>query len=271
MKSLNTIIAGTSVVLATICRALAAEPIQPPPNAPATVEWNAKAGRLSLRYHGAVILDATVSAEAGNAAAEAEVKLDPTEPTGEKVEQRLKFTLAKPQEGVKLVLRGTATGSDEAFPAETSGAAQKRFPLVRNSVGLSRNLRNNALYDRRWDWLLVGPDDGATRIQPKAAGQQEHHLHLGEPRHRDRTGLPAPLLSEAPRISRSSSRGPIACGKARSPAIAPGGPTSTTSPRRPSTSWWTCSPKRSCPISATSISSWMTPTRSAMAVAPPTG
>ena len=147
--------------------------VAPPPNAPATVEWNAKAGRLDLRYHGTIILDATIGAEAGNTAAGAEVKLDPTEATGDKVEQRLRFTLAKPQGGVKLVLRGTATASDEAFPAETSGAAQKRFPLVRNSVGLSRNRRNNALYDRRWDWLLVGPDDGATRILPKATGQQE--------------------------------------------------------------------------------------------------
>ncbi len=146
--------------------------LEPPPNSPATVEWNAKTGRLTLGYHGVVILDGSVSAEAGNPVAEAEVKLTPKETTGEKVEQRLKFTLAKPQDGVKLVFRGTANASDEAFPAETSGAAQKRFPLVRNSVGLSRNLRNNALYDRRWDWLLVGPDDGATRIEPRATGQQ---------------------------------------------------------------------------------------------------
>jgi alpha-galactosidase len=174
MKNLNTIIEAATVAFATVSGLTgAAEPIQPPPNAPTTVEWNARASRLSLRYHGAVILDATVHAEAGNAVAEAEVKLDPAETTGEKVEQRLRFTLAKPQDGVKLVLRGTATASDEAFPAETSGPAQKRFPLVRNSVGLSRNLRNNALYDRRWDWLLAGPDDGATRILLKATGHQD--------------------------------------------------------------------------------------------------
>jgi len=79
----------------------------------------------------------------------------------------LKFVPAKPQAGVKLVLRGTVAGSAEAFPAETLSEAQKRFPYVRNSVGLSRNLRNNAVYDRRWDWVLIGPPDGQTHIKPK--------------------------------------------------------------------------------------------------------
>ena len=161
--------AAIVIALASSAWAGTPEAVEPPPNAPATVEWNAQAGRLSLRYHGSVILDATVGAEdaSGRAVAEVEVKLEPTVNPGEKVEQRLKFGLAVPQEAVRLVLRGTVTGSEEAFPAETLGEAQKRFPLVRNSVGLSRNLRNNAVYDRRWDWLLIGPPDGATRIRPK--------------------------------------------------------------------------------------------------------
>jgi hypothetical protein len=154
--------------------ALAQQAPTPPPNAPATVAWDAARGKLTLRYHGGVIFDGTVGAEdaSGKAVAGAEVKLEPTAPPAgqEKVEQRLKFTLAKPQDGVTLVVSGTVTGSDEAFPAETQGAAQQRFPLVRNSNGLSRNLRNNAIYDRRWDWLLAGPADGTTRIAPKTAG-----------------------------------------------------------------------------------------------------
>jgi hypothetical protein len=165
-----------SVALAAVFAA-AAETVQPPPNASATVEWNATEGKLRLRYRDTVILDAGIRAEdaAGIAAAGVEVKLDPADSRDdkEKVEQRLKFAPAKPQEGVKLVLRGIVTGSEEAFPAETNGEAQKRFPLVRTSVGVSHNLRNNAVYDRRWDWVLVGPADGATRIQPQAAGKQE--------------------------------------------------------------------------------------------------
>jgi len=154
--------------------AAAQSTVEPPPNTPATVEWNAAEGRLSLRYHGTVILDATIRAEdaGGHEVRGVAVKLEPAETLGEKVEQRLKFTPSEPREGMELVLRGTVTGSEEAFPAETESNAQKRFPLVHNSVGLSRNLRNNAVYDRRWDWVLVGPADGATRIQPKQAGKQ---------------------------------------------------------------------------------------------------
>jgi hypothetical protein len=149
---------------------LARQAVAPPPNAPATVAWDGAQGQLSLRYHGGVIMDATVRAEdaAGKPVAGTTIKLEqpPTAGEKEKTEQRLKFTLAPPKEGVRLVLSGIVAGSQEAFPAETDSEAQKRFPLVRNSVGLSRNLRNNAVYDRRWDWLLAGPADGATSILP---------------------------------------------------------------------------------------------------------
>jgi hypothetical protein len=43
--------------------AAASETTEPPPSAPAEVGWNAGQGRLSLRYHGGVILEATVGAE----------------------------------------------------------------------------------------------------------------------------------------------------------------------------------------------------------------
>jgi len=156
-------------------QAVAQKSIEPPPNAPAAVEWDAENGRLRLRYHGTIILDATIAAEdAGGRKVEgAAVRLQRTETPGEKVEQRLEFVPAKPQDGVVIALRGTVTASEEAFPAETRSEAQERFSYVRNSVGLSRNLRNNAVYDRRWDWALLGPSDGATRIEPKRAGENQ--------------------------------------------------------------------------------------------------
>ena len=170
--SLLTILA----VLAGTSWAVAHEIIEPPANAPAAVEWNAVQGKMSLRYHGTTILNATIGAEDadGNEVQGVAVKLKPAETLGDKVEQRLMFVLAKPQEGVKLVLRGTVTGSEEAFGAETQGEAHNRFPYVRNSVGLSRNLRNNAVYDRRGDWVLIGPADGSTRIQPNLAGKSRN-------------------------------------------------------------------------------------------------
>ncbi|MCX6876008.1 MAG: alpha-galactosidase [Verrucomicrobia bacterium] len=154
----------------------AQQAVAAPPNAPATVAWNAAQGKLTLQYHGTVILNTTVRAEdaAGIEVAGTTVKLEQPAAVGEKgqVEQRLKFTLAEPKEGVKLVMSGTAVGSGETFPAETGSEAQQRFPLVRTSVGLSHSLRNNALYDRHWDWMLAGPADGTTRVRPKVVDQQ---------------------------------------------------------------------------------------------------
>ena len=161
---------GLAVALAGLASGAA-----PPANAPATARWNARDGRLVLRYHDTVILDATIGAEdaEGREVEGVAVTLEPTETLGEKVEQRLKFVPATPKEGVTLILRGTVAGSEETFPAETLSEAHKRFPYVRNSVGLSRNLRNNAVYDRRWDWVLIGPPDGATLITPKTAKDQQ--------------------------------------------------------------------------------------------------
>jgi len=167
--SLLTILAA----LAGASWAIAQEAVKPPPNAPATVEWNAGQGRLSLRYHGTIVLDALVAAlDKDGKETRGGITMQPAVTEGEKVEQRLRFALAKPQEGMELVLRGTVTGSNEAFPAETLSETQKRFPYVRNSVGLSRNLRNNAVYDRRWDWVLTGPGDGGTQIQPVEQKEQ---------------------------------------------------------------------------------------------------
>ena len=166
-------------VLALTCTASAvsAQQVAPPANVPAAVEWNAETGHLRLRYNDTAILEATVHAQdgKGNRLEDIAVKLERAESRGEKdkVEQRLKLTVAEAKEGATVVLTGTVTGSEETFTAEMQDAAQRRFPVVRTSVGLSRNLRNNAVYDRHWDWALVGPADGATRILPKSTGKQE--------------------------------------------------------------------------------------------------
>ena len=64
-------------------------------------------------------------------------------------------------------MRGAVTGSEEAFPAETLSAAHERSSYVRNSVGLSHNVRNNVVYGPRCDWVLIGPADCQTHIKPK--------------------------------------------------------------------------------------------------------
>jgi len=164
-------VVGLSVLtfIASFSCAATNKAVEPPPNAPAVVDWNEEEGRLRLWYHGSIIFDAIVKAEnaSGRRLSGLGIKLQRTDRLGEKVEQVLKFSVTPPQDAAKLILRGTVFGSEQAFPAETFSEAQKRFPYVRNSVGLSRNLRNNAVYDRRWDWLLSGPGDGQTRIVPQ--------------------------------------------------------------------------------------------------------
>lgn len=174
--------------LAAVCRVAAMDAaVASPPNKAADVQWDADKGTLQLTYHGKVVLQATVAVQDKEGqetpsgvtmqalVTTGEVAPPTVEkplPNDEKIEQRLKFTQSAPKDGARLILRGMVTGSDEAFPAETSGEAQKRFPLIRTSVGLSHNLRNNAVYDRCWDWVLIGPGDGATRIKPGAADKQ---------------------------------------------------------------------------------------------------
>jgi len=142
-----------------------------PPNGPAEVLWNGEEGTLSLRYHGNTIFEARVMVK-DHAEIKGGFTMEQKETSGDKVEQRFTIDLMDPQDAIELVLRGTVAGSAQAFPAETHSEAQKRFSCVRNTVGLSRNLRNNAVYDRQWDWVLVGPGDGKTRIEPRTDDEQ---------------------------------------------------------------------------------------------------
>ncbi len=145
----------------------AAEQVAPPANAPANAQWDAAKGELTIEYHGATILTASVTARDADGKDVGVAFASKADTADEKIEQKLTFVPVKADEGITLILDGTVTGSGEAFPAETASEAQQRFPLVRNTAGLSRNLRNNAVYDRCWDWVLIGPADGATRITPK--------------------------------------------------------------------------------------------------------
>lgn len=138
---------------------LPGEPLVPdepgdPANAAAAVEWNEPAGTLRLRYDGKVLFDGRLQGKATLSDATARQK--------QAITQTLTFT------GPNLRLEGVVTAGAEAIAAETRGAAQQRFPLIRTTVGgPSRNLRNDAVYDRGRDWTLAG----AAQIEPKAASQ----------------------------------------------------------------------------------------------------
>ena len=86
------------------------------------------------------------------------------------VEQHIRFIWEK-----ENTLHAVVNGSSQALAAETLRSAQKKFAVVRTSHGLSNNLRNNAIYDRNFDWMLEAPEgtiirsfrntDGTTRFE----------------------------------------------------------------------------------------------------------
>jgi len=101
-----------------------------------------------------------------------DVKVRSTVEKGDRGEITERIVLTAPN-GRLVKIAADVHASLEAFPAETDSPAQSRFKLVRNSVGQSDNLRNNAVYDRRRDWMLEGPGDGQTNIAPlKSTGSQ---------------------------------------------------------------------------------------------------
>ena len=77
------------------------------------------------------------------------------------IEQRVRLACSS----ARLRVRGSA----EAIAAETRGPAQQTFPMVRTAHGPSSNLRNNAIYDRKSDWMLEFPH--GTVISPRSYGE----------------------------------------------------------------------------------------------------
>ncbi len=137
-----------------------------PPNRPARVEWDAASGNLRLTYRGRVIFQGQITGGPAQLVNTLDPKRRParlvdTAQTGRRdIDQRLIFS------GKNLTLSASAHGSGQMLAAETSGRAQKKFPMVRTSHGMSANLRNNAVYDRKWDWELAA-EAGAARIAPE--------------------------------------------------------------------------------------------------------
>jgi len=138
-------------------KAVTFEPDEPgvPPNRPGAVDWDPKTGKLTLSYRDGTVFEGRVQAAAGTP-----VEFSAPVRNRRGVEQHLTLR------GTGLSLTGQVQGSTTALAAETCGTAQQNFPLVRTSHGPSRSFRNNAIYDRQWDWQLAAPADGTTRIMP---------------------------------------------------------------------------------------------------------
>ena len=138
-----------------------------PPNEPAVVTIDGTA--ITMRYAGTTLFEGRID----NPDALASVKPS-TAVHGQSVDQVV--ALWARRGGPPLRLSGRVTASDQAFAAE-SDRPVRGVPIVRHSSGPSRSLRNQAVYDRRHDWVLSVDDQPRTRtrITPQAdAGTPRH-------------------------------------------------------------------------------------------------
>jgi hypothetical protein len=124
-----------------------------PANAAAKVEWEEQTGALRLSYGGKLVF-------------QGQAKRATLSNVTTRQKQAVTQTLTLRGRGGRL--EGIVFAGPDAIAAETKGAAQRNFPLIRTTIGgPSRNLRNNAIYERERDWLLAG----ATRIEPISSSQ----------------------------------------------------------------------------------------------------
>jgi hypothetical protein len=127
-----------------------------PPNAPATIE--VAGDTLRVRYHGTLIFEGRATdADALRAARPVVVR------TGADAVEQVVALYARGGRG-PVEISGTVTASDEAFACE-SDRPVRTLPVVRHSSGLSRSLLNQAVYDRRWDWVLSVDDQPRTEVR----------------------------------------------------------------------------------------------------------
>ncbi len=141
-----------------------------PPNEPAVVEM---AGNVvTIRYNGGTIFEGRLR----NRAALSRATVNAFR-TGTAVDQVVALTAQSSR--VPLELTGTVSGSDQAFPAE-SDRPLRGLPIVRHSSGQSRSLRNQAVYDRQWDWVLSVDDQPRTavRVMPRTEGRLHRTFSL---------------------------------------------------------------------------------------------
>jgi len=130
---------------------------QAPPNEPARIETSG--GRIVLRYVGRTIFEGAVEPGSGPF-----LQRENVYRSGDRIEQVLLLTSPSRRQGLKLA--GTIAGGPESFPCEADRPSRGPL-LVRHASGLSRNLRNRAVYDRGGDWALSVDFGPKTVLRPR--------------------------------------------------------------------------------------------------------
>lgn len=144
MMTLRSLLLATAFLLLPGREAAAQNP---PPNDPAALRL--EGGSIQLRYQGMLIFDGRIKNPEG---------LRTAVPNVVRKEDTVDQVIVLYGRGRDpLEITGTVAASNQAFPCESDRAA-RALPIVRHSSGLSRSLRNQAVYDRKWDWVLSVDD-----------------------------------------------------------------------------------------------------------------
>ncbi len=140
-----------------------------PPDNPAVLRM--EGASIRLRYNGTVIFDGRIKNPEGLRNAVPNVVR-----SGGAVDQVI---ILNARGRDPLEITGTVAASEQAFPCESDRAVRGR-PIVRHSSGLSRSLLNQAVYDRKWDWVLSVDDQPRTsvRVIPMTDGPQARTFTL---------------------------------------------------------------------------------------------
>jgi alpha-galactosidase len=135
---------STLVFLALTASSAVSQPSAIPPNAPAVVE--VRNNVITITYQQQQIFRGELNLAAETLLHRTQVFRD-----DDKIQQVV--LLSTLDWNKRLKISGKILGSAEAFPCEADRPS--RGPLiVRHASGLSRSLRNRAVYDRRADWAL---------------------------------------------------------------------------------------------------------------------
>lgn len=166
MRYLALVLAAALTGIAADTAVTAGDPA--PPDAPAQVVIDGS--RVAIVYDGASIFEGRIT----NPEALRAVVPSVSEHGG--VVNQVVALFAS---GGQIALSGTVAGSVEAFPCQ-SDRPVRALPVVRHASGQSRSRLNQAVYDRRRDWLLSVDDQPRTATTitpgPEAAGRRSFSL-----------------------------------------------------------------------------------------------
>jgi len=143
-----------------------------PPNAPAHVEL--KDDAITIQYNGRVIFSGTMSAGGVKVHERTQVYHE-----GERIQQIILLTTMDWNKKIKIA--GTVIGSEESFPCESDRPTDRagQGPLiVRHASGIGRNLRNRAVYDRKWDWAFSVDANPKVAIAPTELKESQNSFSI---------------------------------------------------------------------------------------------